>query len=107
MRFQVAAYHGTPADPTWLNDEASAELLNAVPTGNVPVSLVKNQIQHFVDGLPGITPHIDQIASERAEVLGDAHTRVRKSAKVAGSVEVVPVLPGDILGCFILLPDTP
>jgi hypothetical protein len=66
---------------------------------------VKNQLQHFVSGLPGFMPHLKEIAGGRADVLGDAHTRVRKSAKVSGKVEVVPVLPGDILGCFILLPD--
>ena len=104
---RTLAFSGTPADPTWLDDEPAAELLDAVPTGNVPVSLVTNQLQHFIAGLPGLMPHIDEIAGERAEVLGDAHTRVRKSAKVAGKVEVIPVLPGDILGCFILLPDTP
>ena len=57
--------------------------------------------------MPGLTPHIEQIASGRAEALGDAHTRVRKSAKLAGKVEVEPVLPVDILGCFILLPNNP
>ena len=37
--------------------------------------------------------------------LKEAHTRVRRSAKLGGSVEVTPVDEVDILGCFILLPD--
>jgi hypothetical protein len=69
------------------------------------LSLAKGQLQHFVDGLAGLTPHIDRIANERAGILARDHTRVRQSVKVSGKVEVVPVLPGDILGCFILLPD--
>ena len=98
------AFTGTPSDPNWVADDVATSLLEAVPTGNVPVSLVKNQLQHLIDGLSQLTLHIETIANARADALGDAHTRVRKSAKMAGRVEVVPVLPADILGCFILLP---
>lgn len=99
------AFRGTPTDPDWMADDIAASLLTAVPTGNVPVSLVKSQLQHLINGLPGLAAHINSEADRRAAALGDAHTRVRKSAKMAGKVEVVPVLPADILGCFILLPD--
>lgn len=102
---RTLAFTGAPADPGWVDEESAAALLEAVPTGNIPPSLAKNQLQHFVEGLTGLTPHIDQIAEQRAEALCEAHTRVRKSAKVSGKVDVVPVLPADILGCFILLPD--
>lgn len=102
---RTLAFHGTPASPTWLADDSAAVLLDAAPTGNLPLSLVKNQLQHFTAGLAELAPHIDRLAAERAGVLADAHTRVRRSAKVAGAVAAVPVLPADILGCFILLPD--
>lgn len=102
---RVLAFHGTPTNPTWISDDRAAELLDAAPSGNLPISLVKNQLQHFIGALSGLMPHIDQLAVERADALADAHTRVRRSANMAGKVEVVPVLPGDILGSFILLPD--
>lgn len=102
---RTLAFHGAAANPTWLADESAAALLDAAPAGNLPLSLVKNQLQHFTTGLTELVPHVAQVAAERASVLADAHTRVRRSAKVAGAVEVMPVLPADILGCFILLPD--
>ena len=81
-------------------------LLEAVPSGNLPVSLVKGQVQHLVQNLASLMPHIGEISQERAKALRDAHTRVRRSAKITGRVEVAPVLPADILGCFILLPES-
>jgi superfamily II DNA or RNA helicase len=103
---RILAFTGTPADPRWLADDQAAALLDAIPSGNVPVSLVKSQLQHLIGGLPNLAPHVDEVAAQRADALGEAHTRVRKSVKTAGKVEVVPVLPADMLGCFILLPDT-
>ena len=101
----VLAFTGTPGNPVWIDDQESAALLEAVPSANLPVSLVKTQVQHLVENLGSLTPHIEQIAQQRAKVLRDAHTRVRKSAKIVGRVEGEPVLPADILGCFILLPE--
>jgi len=100
------AFNGSPGEPIWVDDEQSDSLLEAVPTGNVTVSLVKNQLQHLIESLDNLVPHIDEVAHQRADALHDAHTRVRKSAKMTGRVDVVPVLPADVLGCFILLPDT-
>ena len=97
--------HFAGRSPTWVGDEQSVALLEAVPSGNLPVSLVKAQIQHFVQNLGNLAPQMEQVAQQRATALRDAHTRVRKSAKLTGRVEVTPVLPADILGCFILLPE--
>ena len=97
---RTVAFTGTPQDPNWLDEEVAATLLEAVPTGNLPVSLIKNQLQHLIGAIETLTPMIETIAWQRAESLGEAHTRVRKSAKMTGRVEVVPVLPADILGCI-------
>jgi hypothetical protein len=48
---------------------------------------------------------MDDIATQRADLLIDAHKRVRKSAKMSGKVTAEPVFPVDFLGCFILIPD--
>jgi hypothetical protein len=47
---------------------------------------------------------VDRFAHERATELAEAHRRVRKSAKIQGSVAAEPVFPVDFLGCFILIP---
>ncbi len=99
------AFTGPPNDPQWLDGAASKYLLDVVPTGNLPVSLVKQQLQHFIGTVDQLRPKLDKVASERADALKEAHTRIRQSAKVTGTIAVTPVDEVDILGCFILLPD--
>jgi ERCC4-related helicase len=101
---RALAFTGTPAQPVWVDDTTATKFLDATPLGNIPASLVKGQIKHLLDGLPQLHSGIDQTARRRAAELADAHTRVRKSAHIAGAVNVEPVLPADVLGCFILLP---
>lgn len=101
---RTLAFTGSPAQPVWLDDDSAAKLLDAKPAGNMPASLVKGQLKHLLDGLPQLQSGIEQTAARRAEELAHAHSRVRKSAHIGGAVKVEPVLPADILGCFILLP---
>lgn len=99
------AFTGPPNQPAWLSEADSKRLLELAPSGNVPLSLVKQQLQHFIGSVDALRPKLNEFAASRAETLKDAHTRVRRSAKLSGSVEVTPVDEVDILGCFILLPD--
>lgn len=101
----TVAFTGQPNEPNWLDQSDSKQLLDVVPSGNLPVSLVKQQLQHFIGSLDAMRPKLDELAAERAEALKEAHTRIRRSAKITGTVEVTPVDEVDILGCFILLPD--
>lgn len=52
-----------------------------------------------------LTPHLDRVAQDRAADVLAAHTRVRHAAQAKGRIRVEPVLPPDLLGCFILLPN--
>ena len=101
----IVAFTGAPDNPGWLADEDSQHLLDITPTGNLPPSLVKQQLGHLVSSLESLRPSLDTFATSRAHELKQAHTRVRRSAKMSGTVNVVPVDRVDILGCFILLPD--
>lgn len=99
------AFTGPPDDPHWLDADKSKALLDVAPSGNLPASLVKQQLQHFIGMADQLRPKLDEIAGERAAALKEAHTRIRHSAKMTGTVEVTPVDEVDVLGCFILLPD--
>ncbi|MEX2309821.1 MAG: helicase-related protein [Pirellulales bacterium] len=99
------AFTGPPNEPVWLSEADSKRLLDVAPSGNVPLSLVKQQLQHFIGSVDAMRPKLNEFVASRAEALKEAHTRVRRSAKLGGSVEVTPVDEVDILGCFILLPD--
>jgi len=52
-----------------------------------------------------LQPAIESLSVERAKLLADAHSKVRKSAKQSGRVQCGPVDNADVLGCFILLPN--
>jgi hypothetical protein len=99
------SFRGTPENPRWLDDAEAKRLLDVAPSGNLPAALVKGQLQHLLAGLEPLKPHIERAAKSRADELLEAHTRVRKAARMAGKVRVEPVIPADILGCFILLKD--
>ena len=98
------AFTGQPNEPQWLGETESKHLLDAVPSGNLPVSLVKQQLQHFISNVEVMRPELNEVSAARADELNKAHTRIRRSAKMAGTVDVTPVEEVDILGCFILLP---
>jgi hypothetical protein len=102
---RTLSFRGTPENPQWLDDVEAKRLLDVVPSGNLPAALVKGQLQHLLAGLELFQPHIKRAAEARKDELLEAHTRVRKAARMAGKVRVEPVLPADILGCFILLKD--
>lgn len=103
---RTLAFTGTPESPAWLDEEATNGLLDAQPTGNLPPTLVTQQLEMLIQKLPTFEPQLDGIAATRAQLLLDAHTRVRQSAKVTGKVSVEPVLPVDVLGAYILLPQS-
>ena len=100
------AFTGPLTDPNWLNEADSRNLLDIIPSGNLPPSLVTQQLQHFITNIDEVRPKLNEVVAQRAEGLKDAHTRIRRSAKMSGTVNVTPVDEVDILGCFILLPDS-
>ena len=97
-------FTGTPAAPKWLAEETVRGLLDAPPTANLPDSLVKQQLRLLLKHEAPLRAAVDRFAHERATELAEAHRRVRKSAKIQGSVAAEPVFPVDFLGCFILIP---
>jgi superfamily II DNA or RNA helicase len=99
------AFTGPPNEPDWLSETNSKRLLDVAPSGNLPLSLVKQQLQHFIGSVNSMRPRLNEVAAARADALKEAHMRIRRSAKMVGTVEVTPVDEVDILGCFILLPD--
>jgi hypothetical protein len=99
------AFRGTPGDPAWLSDAEADALLAAQPSGNVLSSMVQQQLQSLIDRLGSLEPALGQIARQQAGKLLEAHLRVREAAKLKGPSRVEPILPTDLLGCFVLLPN--
>ncbi|MCB1026463.1 MAG: hypothetical protein KDB24_01710, partial [Microthrixaceae bacterium] len=105
---QVVAFTGKPAQPDWLEaatDGASlTKLLNAEVAGNVPTEVGRDFIEEALAAIDGWAGELEARAIAGAERLAEGHANVRDQAKMAGSVEVTPALPVDVLGVYVLLP---
>lgn len=97
-------FTGTAISPVWLDEAAVRKLLDSSPSGNLPDSLIEQQLKTLLQNEKALRSAIDGFATERAAQLEEAHRRVRQSAKMKGRVATEPVFPVDFLGCFILLP---
>lgn len=98
------AFTGPPDKAVWLTEEDAKALLDAKPSSNTNPSLAKAQLERLVATAASLEPALAEIAKERAANLEDAHNRVREQAKMTGKAIVEPMLPADLLACFILLP---
>lgn len=98
------AFTGTPDNPHWLEDAATKALLNAQPSSNTVLSLAKAQLERLIASTKTLEPALNTIAKHRSAALEAAHNRIREQAKMVGKATVEPMLPADLLACFILLP---
>ena len=100
----VLAFTGSPNSPEWLDRAGAEALLEATPDANVPPELAIGQVKAAIDRLSELSPSLETTARERADVLLEAHRRVRDAARVKGATAVTPQLPLDVLGIYVLLP---
>jgi len=89
-----------------LTSEQTRQLLGAEATRNMPAPLRDRQLQSALDALPGWQPQFEAIAKARAQALLADHRRVREAAEGRGSYQVTASLPVDVMGLYMLLPDT-
>ncbi len=92
--------------PEWLDEDNLQALLNVTPSANLSPELTEREIQAAIDFLKANDNQLDVMASSRAEALLADHRRVREAARDLGSYTVRPCLPVDVMGVYVLLPDT-
>jgi superfamily II DNA or RNA helicase len=102
---RLLAFEGSPEGPVWLPEEDAERLLEARPSGNVHADQAKEFLLKVLEGIGPVRDRLESFAQERAEALYEAHRRVRQAAGIRGlSERVVPLLPVDVLGLYVLLP---
>lgn len=94
------------ASPEWLTDETVGQLLECVPSGNLAPALVERELSAALDFLRGQSARLEALAHERAQRLLEDHRRVREAARDIGQYSVSPCLPVDLMGVYVLLPDS-
>lgn len=103
----VWGYRGSPKDGNFLtNDEAVKLLHQARPAGDLTPQARENFFDNELKLVGHLRKEVDAVAEERNKHLVEAHERFSRFFR-AGRFEVVyPVLPMDILGLYVLLPDS-
>jgi len=92
--------------PEWLSDEAAAGLLQCQPTGNLPRQTIHREVAQALDFLQAHPQRLEALAHSRAQTLLADHRRVREAARDVGQYSVAPCLPLDVIGVYVLLPDS-
>ncbi|SCW96574.1 DEAD/DEAH box helicase [Ancylobacter rudongensis] len=98
------AFGGLAAAPI-LEGPSAIELLEAEATGNLDELAAVRQLQRAHERLVSYQPAIEAFAAERGAALSADHLRLTEAARGGATVEVVPVLPADVIGLYVLLPE--
>jgi len=98
-------YKGSPEDRNFLTQDEAHELLYLAEsvenlTKEESWSFIENELQIISE----MKNTINNLAFERAKLLVDAHERFRKSLGTKSFTPVEPVLPMDMIGIYILVP---
>ncbi len=102
----VWGYRGTASDKRFITpDEAKTLLKETSPTGNISNEQRSFILNNELNNLGNIKDGFDSIAEERAIKLVEAHERFRKVIGGHKYQVVHPVLPMDVMGIYIILPN--
>lgn len=100
-----AAFEGTDQAPAVVG-AAALEHLAREATAELEGPVRARQIRNALARLGERAAALDDIARARARALAEDHDRVRAAAREGATTEVAPVLPPDLVGVWVLLPET-
>ena len=99
-------YRASPSDNAFLDkDEIKKLMAHAVPSANITNQAKASFLENELENIFELGDEFDKIALQRAEILIEAHERFRKVMGGKRFKVVEPVLPMDLMGVYILLPD--
>lgn len=104
----IWGFSGSAEESNWLSPDQTRHLLHhAVPSSDLSPQarqgFLENELEE-IEELHG-SGILDQAALKRAEILLEAHERFRKLLGGGRYKVVEPVLPMDLMGVYILLPE--
>jgi hypothetical protein len=86
-------------------EEARKLLFENTPSANLSPQAQNEFLKNELNNLDDLSKDLDKIAFKRCENLVEAHERFRKAVGGVRYKTVEPVLPMDLMGIYILLPD--
>ena len=103
---QAVAAIGAGESAQWITEPAEVEkLLHFIPSSNLTATAVQNAVRRATEFAAAQTNWFNDFASKRAEELLSDHRRVRDASGDRGKFAVAPILPVDVMGVFVLLPE--
>ncbi|MCX7985263.1 MAG: DEAD/DEAH box helicase, partial [Bacteroidetes bacterium] len=100
----ITALSGNPNSPQWLPTEKAKTLLDtAAPKENISRQECNEILSEVISWIPSLQSSFEELAHERAKKLLESHKRVRKITH-EGKLKVIPQLPVDVLGVYVLMP---
>lgn len=88
-----------------LDGAEALQLLEAQASSNIDADARTRQIDNALVRLDGYRSAIGKLASARGATLSADHLRLTEAAGGGATVKVTPVLPADIIGLYVLLPE--
>ena len=102
----VWGYRGTASDGDFLSTPEATTLLKAAhPTASLTAQRRASALDSELKQLKNLSETFDEVASERCEKLVEAHERFSQLMDKKRFKVVHPVLPMDVMGIYILIPD--
>ena len=104
----IWGFSGSAEDSCWLPTEQIEKLLHhAVPSSDLTPQSRPGFLENELEEIEHLHASgiLDQVALKRAEILLEAHERFRKLLGGGKYKVVEPVLPMDLMGVYILLPE--
>lgn len=99
-------WHGTPQQKEYLDHGQAKELLNvARATSDLSPQARASFLENELKLLNLLKPEFDKVAEQRSQKLVEAHERFGSLLESKRFQVVYPVLPMDILGIYVLLPE--
>lgn len=94
------------ANPQWLEETFETRLLHVTPSANLSPEIVAREVKDALSFLKDHIHKLSELAHKRSKILLDDHRRIREATKDLGTYRVEPCLPVDVMGVYILLPDS-
>lgn len=94
------------SNPQWLSDDAASALLQCEPSANLTAEQMQREVRVALEFLQAQPERLHDLAHARAQSLLEDHKRVREAARDVGQYSVEPCLPVDVIGVYVLLPDS-
>jgi superfamily II DNA or RNA helicase len=102
----VWGFRGTPSQKDFLSSTEAKALVDAArATANLTPEARTSFLENELGQLPTLRGEFDMVAEERSKQLVEAHERFSQFMDQKQFQVVYPVLPMDVLGIYVLLPD--